>query len=201
MKELVDFLTENKLLLNDRFNYNRYWDWTMSVTEILSVIHDENFELIKARHAWALKNACDRWTSIHKNIEEWNHCSGNKLHDAFYLRFKEAQIIEGIDILQKEKRFVIEGISGTIDAITNLWVVDYKTSLNLNPKYFIQIAAYCRLSWETKWYLLLLNDKKYNFVKVDVEKYIVIWKQLLEYIKQDSILKININEDGNKFKE
>lgn len=202
-ENLIKFCEDNKLKINEAFNYNRYWDWNISVTESLSILEDDSFNYIKRNHAEALEQACVRWTEVHSNIEtdkfdhkEYYKNSLSMNHketlDNFYLSFKQWQIINGIKILKKEETYFRDWFRGTIDAITNIWIVDYKTSLLENEKYKLQIAFYCRLSWYNKWYILYLSKKKYKFVEVEVEKYMPI---VLEIIELSKLLnKNNINQ-------
>ena len=202
-ENIISFCEENKLMIKDNYSFNRYWDWLTSVTELLWLLEDSTFEFIKKNYKEELEKACERWTTVHSNIEtntfnreEYikNNLEINKKDiSRYYLRYKEWQLINGIKILHKEKTFVNGQIRGTIDVITNLWVVDYKTSLIDNPKYHIQVAWYCWLSWEKNWYILYLSEKKYKFVKVDLEKYTPIFLELLDL--SNKLLAININKN------
>ena len=202
---LISFCEDKKLFISDTLKYNRYWDWNISVTELLSILEDDSFNYVKRNYAQAIENACERWKQVHSNIEENKFdyknyysdsleiSSNNKL-DKFYLAYKQWKIINSITILSSEQTFVKDWLRGTIDAITNLWVVDYKTSLKENEKYCIQVAFYCYLSWEENWYILYLSKDKYKFVKVDIQKYMPIVLELIELSK--ILYKVNKQENG-----
>lgn len=187
------FATDNWLMLSWSFEYGRYWDWKVSITELLSILVDPSFEYIKVNHAWKLKEACERWTRIHENLEKWNDKS-----DPFYRRWREWKICNGINIIQKENTYSKDEIRGTIDAMVEqewytLFPVDYKSSLRRNEKYCIQVAWYCRLTWATHWWILYLSKDKYIYEEVDIEKYLPIFLDLLEYSR--NIIAINQFEE------
>lgn len=194
---LIKFCEENNLTLSDHFYHGRYGDWKVSVTELLSILVSWVFEHIKLNHTEALEKACARWTLVHENIE--NNISERpksasdkpKPTALYYRRWREWKVCSGVNILEKEQDFFRDEIRGTIDAITDIWVVDYKSSMIKNKKYWLQICAYCWLSWHTTWWILHLNEKKYEFVEVDVEKYMPVFLELLEYSRL--ITKINQN--------
>jgi hypothetical protein len=189
--KLEKFCEDNKLKLAWHFEYNRYWTWEISITELLSILVDPTFEYIKQNHSEKLQQACDRWTAIHENIEKWIDTS-----NPHYRRFKEWKICEWVKILHKEKKFTREWIRGNIDAIIEsdklTWPVDYKSSLRRNEKYKLQLAWYCWLTWYTMWWILYLSDKKYIYDIFDIQEYLEIFEELLRYSK--NIIAININE-------
>jgi len=187
-ENLNKFCEDNWLQLSWSFEYGRYWDSKVSITELLSILVDPGFEYIKQNHAVKLQEACDRWTRIHENLEK-----GTDKQDPFYRRFREWKIVHGIDITYKEKTFYREEIRGMIDAWTNIWPVDYKSSLRMNEKYKLQVTWYCRLTWDKQWWILYLSKDKYIFDEVDSEEYIEVFKELLTYSR--SIIKIDKNKN------
>lgn len=84
-------------------------------------------------------------------------------------------------IIKTEFRLQNERVGGTIDNISEIdgdkYIIDYKTSKNVYPSMFLQLAAYNMLLREEKGMkidkvaILLLNKKKieYNFYKMNVE--------------------------------
>jgi len=190
--QLKKFCSDNGYELWIDLVYGRYGTDDISVTELLSIIEDPSFTYIKQNHWEKLQEACDRWHAVHEMLDKEKI---DYKHKDYYKRFREWKLLYSITIVDKEKTFYKEWIRGTIDAITNLWVVDYKTSIRKNEKYKIQIAAYCRLSWLNNWYILYMNKKKFEFIEVENLKYYTdIWLELLEY--KETILLFNKNKDG-----
>lgn len=202
-RELINFCEKNRFDLWETLIHGRYGDWSISVTELLSIIVDPWFEFVKANHPQKLKEACDRGTEIHSMLENSDTVeiisTPSKKESAYYKyykRFLEWKILSWVEILEKEKTFIKDWIRWTIDAITDLWVVDYKSSRRKNIKYFLQVAGYCWLSDNDKWYILYMNEKWFDFDEVeDLEYYKKIFLELLEYSK--TILNYNKCSDGN----
>ena len=199
--QLKLFCEKNGYELDTDLVYGRYGDNNISVTELLSIIKDPSFEYVKANHSKAVEEACERWTAIHDMLEsehvvQW--CRSTKIDTtktSYYKRFREWKLLYGIEILEKEKTYYKDWIRGTVDAVTNLGIVDYKTSKRQNEKYKIQIAAYCWLSWLNDWRILYMDDKGFIFVEVhDLKYYTDIWLELLEY--KETIILFNKNKDG-----
>lgn len=200
-KKLREFCWVNKLKLWDELNYWRYWDWLISVTEMLSILVDPWFEFIKKNHSDKLKKACDKWTMIHEAIEldakldmRWAKNKEQQMVHDYMKTYKSWKIIHMIDIEHKEKTYVKDWIRWTIDAISDWWhIIDYKTSRRKNNKYMLQIAAYCWLSWLESWSILYMNEEWFDYIEVEnIEYYIDIFKELIDYSK--TILNFNIKK-------
>ena len=161
-KKLKQFCEDNKFELSDTLIHWRYGDWSISVTELLWLIVDPWFEYVKNNHTKKLQEACDRWNEVHDNAENHNSIvyreikKNNNIYK-YHKTFKQWKILHGVNILETEKTFVKQWIRGTIDALTNIWLVDYKSSRKHNIKYFLQVAWYCWLSEENNWYILYMN--------------------------------------------
>lgn len=194
-EKLKAFAQENWLQLAWSFEHWRYNDWMISITELLSIFVDPWFEYIKIHHADKLKAACERWTRIHENIEKWTDKK-----DPFYRRYREWKLINGVTILHKEKKYTRDNIRGTIDAVIEseevVWPLDYKSSLRRNEKYCLQVAGYCWLTGYKQWWILYLSEDKYIYEVIDIEKYLPIFEELVEYSK--TIIAINPHQDGNE---
>lgn len=200
LKELID--KNPNYYLKDNIDYWRYGDWKISVTEALSLIWDSGLDFIKHKYPVQLEEACIRWNKVHQELE--NYWKDKTLWNSNrYKLFRKFQILNGINILEAEEIYYRGNIRGTIDAITNIWIIDYKSSLCISEKYKVQIAAYCWLSWQTKGGILYLwaDDKvdklymsaknKYKFIEVDVPKYLEVWEDIL-YLLREHIWDITI---------
>lgn len=197
--QLKLFCKDNWFELWTDLVYGRYGTDDISVTELLSIIEDPSFTYIKQNYWDKIQEACDRWHAVHEMLEseevhivQWSRSWIDITKTSYYKRFREWKLLYWIDIIDKEKTFYKDWIRWTVDAITNVGVVDYKTSTRKNPKYMIQIAAYCWLSWIDTWYILYMDEKKFEFVEVENLKYYTeLWIELLEYKK--TILLFNKN--------
>lgn len=116
------------------------------------------------------------------------------------------------NILKCETKVSNEQFGGTIDNIceisNELYIVDYKTSKDVYPSMFLQLAAYNKLLREEMDYkvdyvaILILNKKKveYKFIKMKVsylEKYYepVFILMYEVYIKWKENLKVDWNQE------
>jgi len=201
-ENLNKFCEKNWLRLASSFSYWRYWDNKISITELLSIFIDPSFEYIKDNHSDKLEEACNRWTLVHSNIENNISSRSNvatiKSHTPpqtlYYRRWREWKVCNDIVIAYKEKTFVRDDIRWQVDAWTNIWPVDYKSSIRKNEKYKLQVTWYCWLSYEDKWWILYLNKDKYIFEEVIASEYMDIFLELIAYSK--TILKINKHNNG-----
>lgn len=147
LKELID--KNPNYYLKENIEFWRYGDGKISVTEALWFIGDRWLDFIKNNYADQLQVACERWTRVHQELEDyWRDA---KLWNSNrYKLFRKFLLVKGIDILEAEKTYYRGNIRWTIDAIvTIIWTLDYKSSLCISEKYKVQIAAYCWLSWQT----------------------------------------------------
>ena len=115
------------------------------------------------------------------------------------------------EIVHCEMKVKNERVGGTIDNISiinnELFIIDYKTSKNLYPTMFLQLAAYNKLLREEKDMkidmvgILLLNKKKveWNFYKMDVKHlekfYEPVFDKLLDVYE---LWSANLKYDWNK---
>jgi len=192
--KLKEFCKNNNFNLSNELIFWRYWDNNISVTELLTIIIDPRFEYIKYNYKWKLEEACKKWEAIHSILENNKIVEEDNIYYKYYKRFLEWKILLWITIIEKEKVFIKDWIRWTIDVITNLWIVDYKTSKKkYDEKYFLQVAWYCWLSNNNKWNILYINEKWFDFVEIsNMEYYIEIFLELLEYSKTILIYNKNI---------
>jgi len=200
---LNKFIKDNWYYLNNTFSYNSYrtgersevrdYD-SISVTELLWLIWDNSFEMVKSIYPDKLKKACLYWTEVHSNLEKY-HITWIIPSDPIYVHFKRSIIDNDITILEAEQTFSTPlkiglPLTATIDVIWMIWdykfIIDYKTSKSVrnvkSSKYKIQIALYCILSWINYWAILYLNRKNYSLYKIyDIEYYIKVAYELIEY--------------------
>jgi len=190
IKLLKEFCERYGYELSDQLKYWRYWDDMITVTELLSLIIDPWFEFVKTNLPDKLKKACDRWTRVHKMFETWIVPDDNILH-AYNKQYKQWLLLHDISISDKEKTYYKDNIRWTIDAVLeDGTIVDYKSSMFSNIKYNIQIWWYAYISGLSKWSILYINNKEYDYVDIeDIEYYKNLFKWLIEY--SEWILKFN----------
>ena len=211
MKYINEFINKYPdLILKEVLVYNSYWvEWSrdtfrerqsLSVTEVLSLLEDTNFEVSKRLYWDIMKEACEYWTQIHYDLEQyvlWKQKLDIK--QPIHKQFKLALLKEDIEpkIAEQEFKVIIEWlppVTATIDLQAEIkdimWVIDYKTSRKdrnfISVKNKIQICAYIWFSWLDIWWLLYLNQKWYTFkmlTKEEIEFYTKVWLDLLEYSK------------------
>lgn len=187
--------------------YNKKGDEIPSVTTIMKLLNKPeiikyaNFIGLVARKNLddILKKSSDIGSLTHYIIERHNKKKiiNLKILDEYDYSIQKAveKTLKGFkkylkeykpESIESEFRIKNEFCGGTIDNISKIkgkvYMIDYKTSKNIYPTMFIQLAAYNKLLREEKDMkidkvaILLLNKKKveYTFVQMDVknlEKY------------------------------
>ena len=180
-------------------NYN----WIPSVTGLLWLIEDPNFDMIKKNHPEILKQACDRGSSIHAYIEDF-YLKKNPILDLKYIEF-----IQQFLVFQAQNKFewwmkfeqtlMCEDFWWTIDCINevsewNFTIIDWKTwASELNNmmlfKYSLQLTAYRILlehnwyEWSFKWKIVLFTKWKYKIYEVDVYEKESDFMEILNHYK------------------
>jgi len=206
---LKEFIERYNFWLKDTLTYNSYWvrgkrdsyrPWeSISVSEILDLIIDDNFNFVKKYYKDELKQACEYWTKTHWELEKywngWLLSKDNKLH----VQVRLALIRDKIKIDKTEKIYSLQLewipiITGTIDVTwsirDNEYIIDYKTSSKsrnyLRVQTKIQLAFYMHLSNIKNASWLYLNQKDYTLQELSEEEKIYFWNivsDLIEYTK------------------
>lgn len=213
--ELRDTLTYNSYAVKWSRDTHREWD-SISVTEILSLIIEPNFEIVKDIHSESIEKACSYGTNIHNTLEEYVLWHIELPNENIYRQFKLSIIKERIKPIIPEEMFALNidwlpPITGTIDLQADIkWVkniIDYKTSRKnrnfITIKHLLQICFYIKLSWIQKWWLLYLNKKWYKlklFSDKEIEEWLNIVSDLIEYTKHlyNTWMVINLKNKKNK---
>ena len=178
---LKEWLDNNWLKLKDKIDWewDRYWDWQVSVTTILQIIEDPWFEYVKRNHAEAVEAACERWKAIHSWAEDFFSAKAMAV-DKRILKF---HVLHDVRVTWMEKTYFKEWVRWSVDLEAYVdWLeknVDYKSSAKKNPKYHLQITWYYWLNWKG-WGILYLW-KSYEYVEVDVVELLPVFLELKEY--------------------
>lgn len=180
---LQEFCSKYKYRLRDRIDWewDRYGDGIPSVTTILNLIVNPLFESIKYNYPDKIEEACERWTQMHSDAEDFSLKWSLEVHNWFV----EWHTLYDVSNEIVEKQFK-KDCSWKIDfnCYTPLyWTinVDIKTNIhNKDPKYKIQLGWYKYLNWYD-WFLLYLDYKsdKYKFDRVEnIDEYMAIFIEL-----------------------
>jgi hypothetical protein len=200
---LKDFIRKYNYTVKETLTYNSYrtgqrsetrlYD-SISITELLWLIEDPNMEMVKRYYSDKMQEACDYWTKVHKELEDYSNWK--KLDPTMInINFKIATIKYWLNHYESEwdYRMTISNlpvITGKIDRIvmkdSDKIIVDYKTSWwkrNFKSvKYNLQMAWYRILTWIKKSALLYLNKNTYCFKETkDNTDYEIIFMELIEY--------------------
>ncbi len=184
---LTTFCEKNRYSLFDSIpsNWDRYWDWIPSCTTVLSIINSW-MQFVKKEH---MDKAITKWLDTHDKIERnilWENIRTHPQWRKFVLK-------EWFVPIATEERYLYEkawlAFTGRIDAAwyftRNEYMqapvnIDAKTSAAISPLYYLQLTGYNVLNWY-QWFILHLTDKDYKLIKVDHDKYMPIWRDLLYY--------------------
>lgn len=179
--DLKKFAESNGYEIKDSIDWewDRYGDWLVSVTTILNLLRDPWFEFVKRNNPEALDKACARWKEIHSWAESffnWDVASIDK-------RILKWHVLYGVETLRQEMTYEKQWVRWTIDLewLVN-WTlrnVDYKSSNNQSMKYHLQLAGYYWLNGNP-WSLVYLSKNSFEYVEVDVEKYLPVFLELKE---------------------
>lgn len=179
--DLKEFAESNGYEIKDSIDWewDRYGDWLVSVTTILNLLRDPWFEFVKRNNPEALDRACARWKEIHSWAESffnWDAPSIDK-------RILKWHVLYGVETLRQEMTYEKQWVRWTIDLewLVN-WTlrnVDYKSSNNQSMKYHLQLAGYYWLNGNP-WSLVYLSKDSFEYVEVDVEKYLPVFLELKE---------------------
>lgn len=179
--DLKEFAESNGYEIKDSIDWewDRYGDWLVSVTTILNLLRDPWFEFVKRNNPEALDKACARWKEIHSWAESffnWDVASIDK-------RILKWHVLYEVETLRQEMTYEKQWVRWTIDLewLVN-WTlrnVDYKSSNNQSIKYHLQLAGYYWLNGNP-WSLVYLSKDSFEYVEVDVEKYLPVFLELKE---------------------
>lgn len=190
---LQEFCDKNWYILKDKINYDwdRYSNWTVSVTSILKLLHDPKFEFVMQKYEDKVLEACDRWTLVHNTAEayfNWNLVPTDDIENCVKLnpnvsKFHSLFVKE---ITWTETRYEKEWVSWTIDleAILDIrWKTyeanaDYKNAKSKSEKYKLQMWWYKWLNW--KPWVLVYVWKKLELIEVS-DIYTEIFIELKDY--------------------
>lgn len=183
---LKTFCELNWFKLKEKIDYNwdRYWNWTVSVTSILKLIEDPKFDAILSMYPERVQARADKWTEEHSKAElffkpkSWvTEMNPNfmKFHTLFW-----------IEPLKHEERVEKDNVSWTIDLIwrITMWInkwtynIDYKNSDKHSIKYELQLMWYKWLNWND--WVLVYWKWKLKVIYPNPELY-DIWIQLKDY--------------------
>lgn len=151
------------------FTYLRYWDWFVSVTEILKLIWDPWFEYVMKHNEDKVKEAASKWTEVHKQAEDF-FTPKSWVIDVNQ-NFMKFHTLYDVTILKQEETYYKYGVRWSIDCIgkvnydwlTQILNIDYKNSQKHSPKYWLQLAWYKWLNWNNwvlvygKWKLKVIH--------------------------------------------
>lgn len=180
---LQEFCSKHKYRLRDRIDWewDRYGDGIPSVTTILNLIVNPLFESIKLNYPEQIKKACEQWTQMHSDAEDFSNFGSLKVHDWFVEWHTLYDVTN--EIVEKQYK---KDCSWKIDLSCYLPLydnlnVDIKTNINnKDPKYRIQLGWYKYLNG-LNWALLYLDKKsnKYKFEVIDdIDEYMEIFIEL-----------------------
>lgn len=158
---LNEFCTKYWYKLLDKLpdNRDRYWTGIPSVTTILSLLKDDDFNLVLRKNSSAIKSSITEWLKTHKDAElyfqkdSWvDTCNLNvtKFHSYYWVSIVWQEVYYNKDICW------------TVDLVATInWVtynIDYKYSKYHSVKYFLQLMWYKYLNWYD-WKLVYLKWK------------------------------------------
>ena len=152
------------------------------VTNILGSILDKSY-LIGWANYLGLKNmnyekvlnqAAEYGTLTHNQIEKFllkdEQIKGTIAYQSFLKWYNIVSAKNTIQVILSEQELVCEYYGGTLDAVMSIngknYIIDFKTSNNINYDYFIQLAAYykllnsCGFNLDIKGIIVLQLDKK-----------------------------------------
>jgi len=163
---LKEFVKINWYYLKNKINWNwdRYKDWTPSVTSILKLIWDSWFDFVLNKYKDKVEEAAAKWTLVHDTAEsyfKWEvsdiklNPNISKFHSLFVNR-----------VINMEQRYETLWFSWKIDleAEVNIrWKIyeancDYKNAKKKSEKYKLQLWWYELLNWKP-WILVYVWNK------------------------------------------
>lgn len=169
--DLKQWCNDNWYYLKDKidFTYWRYWDWFVSVTEILKLIWDPWFEYVMKYNEDKVKKAASKWTEVHKQAEDF-FTPKSWVIDVNQ-NFMKFHTLYNVTILKQEETYYRDGVRWSIDCIgkvnydwlTQILNIDYKNSEKHSLKYLLQLAWYKWLNWNNwvlvygKWKLKVIH--------------------------------------------
>jgi hypothetical protein len=164
--DLKQWCDNNWYYLKDKidFTYWRYWDWYVSVTEILKLIWDPWFEYVMKYNEDKVKEAAIKWTEVHKQAEDF-FTPKSWVIDVNQ-NFMKFHTLYDVTILKQEETYYRDSVRWTIDCVGKVMYenpytipsyyitnIDYKNSAKHSPKYLLQLAWYKWLNWNV-WILV-----------------------------------------------
>ena len=196
--DLKQWCDSNWFYLKDKidFTYWRYWDWYVSVTEILKLIWDPWFEYVMKYNEDKVKEAAIKWTEVHKQAEDF-FTPKSWVIDVNQ-NFMKFHTLYDVTVLKQEETYYKEGVRWSIDCIgkvnydwlTQILNIDYKNSEKHSLKYLLQLAWYKWLNWNN--WVLVYGKWKLKVVHYNGELD-SIWLELV-----DLFFKIKNNETSWK---
>jgi len=170
---IQEFCDQNwfKLKQSIDWDWDRYNDGIPSVTTILWLIVDPWFEYVKRNYKEALSKACERWTRIHNEAEDFALGKSKTQHK----QITKFQVLYDVTIESTETKYRKSifvhweecTIQWTIDVVWKLWIIptnaDYKSSMNTSLKYLLQLWGYEFLN-DRPWVLVHLSDKEFKVI-------------------------------------
>lgn len=185
--KLIEWCDQNWYALSNGLPdwWDRYNDWIPSVTAVLWLIIDKQFEIVKLMHAEAVAQACINWTKQHKDLEDL--MNGNTKMSSVGARVYEYLIYKSYKVISTETRLVKKInwllLQWTIDLIIEDSSLvrknfDYKNSKIISKKYLLQMWWYNLLNWN-KWIVFPLKGK--NKVYHSNQEHKDLFFMLLEY--------------------
>lgn len=166
------------------FKWWRYWDWNVSVTELLKLIWDPKFDFVMFKYKNKVDEAAKIWTQVHSDADHFfNAKSGITKMNKNFMIF---HTLYNVEVIKREETLYKDWVRWTIDLIGKInydWVngifnIDYKNSDTHSPKYLLQLAWYKWLNWNN-WILVYWKTKlrvvHYNWELDD------IWLELKDY--------------------
>lgn len=208
---LLEWCESNWYYLKDKidFNYWRYLDWFVSVTEVLKLIWDPWFEYVMKYNEDKVKEAAVKWTEVHKQAEDF-FTPKSWVIDVNQ-NFMKFHTLYDVKILKQEETYYkyvwevkwIHWIRWSVDCIGEVMYdnpftkpsyyitnIDYKNSEKHSPKYLLQLAWYKWLNWNN--WILVYGKWKLKIVHYDWELD-NIWIELV-----DLFFKLKNNETNWK---
>lgn len=191
----------------------RNYDWIPSVTWLLSLIVDEQFDMLNRNPDFEriLKAAWERWTAVHKYIEDdlaWKNPIAQEEYKWFIKQYIIYKARYWVKQWLSEKFLKWKYCAGTIDYIerTNLissTLIDWKTAKNkptwlLLYKYELQLWAYyslCEINNEhiKDWKIVIFMEKWLHVIELDEYQLIQKakeFKKIVDYYNQKAGIEV-----------
>lgn len=152
-------------------DWDRYWNSIPSVTTILWLLIDENFNMIKRYNSKSIKESVESWLQVHSDAElffkpnNWTtECNLNviKFHSYYNVKIIWAEVPYKKDITWK--------IDLVCDINWTTYNIDYKYANYKSIKYHLQMMWYKYLNWYDGK-LVYLKWKKLEVIDIDNSLY------------------------------